>query len=328
MNHTKPIKVHKYGALHTMLGLGSIVLLLLVYFVLAITLKADTATTASFQVEAGTKTGVTTISDALASGGSSIKFGAATAAGPQNCPPLPAYPDENCTGVLPGVPRTTFAANRTITQDGMVIENVNVTGWLIIDADNVVIRNMYLESNDFWPLRVNGQNVRIEDSTFVGGPNNQAPLAGTFHALRIDVSGSPDGVTIGNDSSLTDSYVHDLVTFEGAHNDGVNADGRLRTSIIHNTILNSNSQTSAMYVGNTEEPSNLIVRDNLLAGGGYTIYAGLGAGPGQGIRFENNVFSKRYFPRSGSYGPVAYWQNGNGNTWVNNRYEDGTPITP
>lgn len=41
----------------------------------ALSLKADTATTVSFQAENGTKTGVNTISDASAAGGSSIKFG-------------------------------------------------------------------------------------------------------------------------------------------------------------------------------------------------------------------------------------------------------------
>lgn len=41
-------------------------------------IAADTATTASFQPEAGAKTGVTTVADASASGGSSIQFGQVT----------------------------------------------------------------------------------------------------------------------------------------------------------------------------------------------------------------------------------------------------------
>lgn len=54
---------------------------------------ADTPTTASFQAEAGTKTGVTTISDTTAAGGSAIRFGAVNNSGSGE--PAP-------TGNLPG----------------------------------------------------------------------------------------------------------------------------------------------------------------------------------------------------------------------------------
>lgn len=47
-----------------------------------VTTRADTTTTASFQAEAGTKTGVTTISDATAAGSSAVQFGAATIGSP------------------------------------------------------------------------------------------------------------------------------------------------------------------------------------------------------------------------------------------------------
>jgi hypothetical protein len=295
------------------------------------------------EAENGTvTTGATIITDTTASGQRAIQFAAAilsptgttnptSTPGTRNCPPLPAHPDANCTGVTPGITLTN-ASTMEVTQDGAVIENLNFTGRLTITGNNVIIRNIKLTTSDYYGVMVYGSNLTIEDSTLIGSSNTQAPLAainnGSFHALRVNVSGAGDGVSIGNDSSLTDSYVHDLDNSPGQHNDGINADGRQRSSIIHNTILNSNSQTSAVTIGNTNDPSDLLVKDNLLAGGGYTVYAGLGAGAGHGIIFQNNIFSRQYFPNSGYYGTVAYWQSGNGNVWSGNTFDNGEAVNP
>lgn len=61
-----------------MMGGLALLAIVLVAAIFAFTLRADTATTASFQAESGTKTGVTTISDASAAAGSAIQFGAVT----------------------------------------------------------------------------------------------------------------------------------------------------------------------------------------------------------------------------------------------------------
>jgi len=309
----------------------SLMAILVVTFIFVIVSFLN-AVPSNLEAENGTvSSSASTINDTSASSTKAVKFGAATTSGAQACPPVPAYPDENCTGVLPGIARTD-ASTTTITQDGAVIENLEFSGRLTIDADNVTIRNIRLTTGDYWGLLVYGSNATVEDSTFIGGENTQAPLAalnsGSFHVTRVDVSGGPDGVTMGSNSSLTDSYIHDLGAFEGAHNDGVNSDGRTNTSIIHNTVLNAIGQTSALTIGTSDAPSSLIVRDNWLAGGGYTVYGGLGGGVGNGIIFENNIFSRQYYPNSGAYGPVAYWQASNGNTWTNNKFDNGTVINP
>lgn len=56
-------------------GVGTFLVLILVWAGISVMLRADTSTTASFDVENGTKAGVTTIVDASASGGSSVQFG-------------------------------------------------------------------------------------------------------------------------------------------------------------------------------------------------------------------------------------------------------------
>lgn len=243
----------------------------------------------------------------------------------RSCPPLPAYPNANCTGVLPGVARTSMSGT-TITQNGAVLENVNVSGRLTINASNVVIKNMKLTTNEYWGLMIYGQNITITDSTFVSTSADTqsvvAALGGSFHATRIDISGGPDGIQMGSNSSLTDSYIHDLNACPGCHNDTVNADDVVNTTIIHNTLLNQAGQTSVITAPN----ASILIKNNWIAGGGYAIYGGRAASPSGGIVITNNVFSRQFFPNVGYYGTAAYWSNEAGNSWTNNKYDNGTAV--
>jgi hypothetical protein len=319
-------KMRSLSRLPLFLGATLIILGLL----LTVLLRANAAP-ANIEVESGTlSSAATAVTDTSASSGHAVAFGASAPSGGRTCPPLPAYPDANCTGVLPGVTRTAMAST-TITQNGAVIQNVDVSGRLTIDADNVVIKNIKLTTGDYYGLMIYGNNTTITDSTFIGtSENTQAAIAsvgGTFSATRVDISGTPDGITMGDNSSLTDSYIHDLGEYPSTHNDGINSDGHLNVMIIHNTILNSIGQTSAATIGNQAGPaSHVTFRYNWVAGGGYTIYGGLGGGVGNAITVDSNVFSRQFFPNVGFYGLAAYWDNANGNTWTNNKYDNGTAV--
>src|ERR671917_580631 len=60
----------------------------------------------------------------------------------QACPPYPAFPDANCTGVPSGVTLTAYTGSCTVTADGAVIDAKTVNcAPLSIRAKNVVIRN-------------------------------------------------------------------------------------------------------------------------------------------------------------------------------------------
>ena len=76
--------------------------------------------------------------------------------------------------------------------------------------------------------------------------------------------------------------------------------------------------------------ANRLIDNNLLAGGGYTIYAGQNPGglKTYNIRVTNNRISKKFYPRGGSFGPAtAHNKFGSGNVWSNNVWdEDNTVI--
>jgi hypothetical protein len=234
---------------------------------------------------------------------------------------LAGFPNASTTGAHGRL--RVVSGDRTISRDGAVLKDVEIRGSLSITADDVVVRNVKVVSDDFWPVRVTGQDVRLVRSTFVGGPGSQASLSGTFVGRRLNLHGAGDGVKMSSNSSLTDSYIHDLAEFEGAHNDGIEATDAVNARIVHNTILVSTGQTSAIMLseyGSTPD-SNVLVKGNLLGGGGFSLYGGA-PDTARGHVVVDNLFTTRFFPRSGYYGPVAYWSP-EGNTWENNRWADG-----
>ena len=68
--------------------------------------------------------------------------------------------------------------------------------------------------------------------------------------------------------------------------------------------------------------------NNLLVGGGFTVYGGSVAGkpysPGaNNIRFLNNTFSKQYWPKGGYWGHAsAFDASKPGNLWSGNVWAD------
>ena len=98
--------------------------------------------------------------------------------------------------------------------------------------------------------------------------------------------------------------------------------------VIHNTVRNPCRQTSAISIGtNHGGLSDVLVQDNLIAGGGYPLYCNGDVGedtPNE--RIIGNRFSRVFYPNSGYHGTMHYcgsWVDViSGNKWD----EDGSPV--
>ncbi len=235
------------------------------------------------------------------------------------------FPDATTTGA-----RGTLKQIRgpvTLSQPGMILKNVEVLGQITVKADGVTIQNVKVESDDYWVVLNYGRGTIINDSTLIGTSATQASIgdanAGYFDGDALDISGAGDGVKMGANSRLEDSYIHDLASGSDIHNDGIEVTNSPNVVIRHNTILNAHGQTSAIMLSEfgSNPSTNVLIEQNLLAGGGYTIYGGA-PDTAMGYIVRDNVFSTRYYLKSGYFGPVAYWS-GRGNEWVNNTWADG-----
>ncbi|MBS0241041.1 MAG: hypothetical protein JSS20_02610 [Proteobacteria bacterium] len=176
-------------------------------------------------------------------------------------------------------------------------------------------------------------------SSTVGAPNDHVHHLERALYLRSErttvyrshIHSASDGIQLhAPHARVIETLIDGLVTWKGDHNDGIQMLGRgADLEVLRSRIDNQNSQTSCLnLIGD-----RVTVRDSYLAGGGWTVYGGAsgnghGAGTTKSVVFTGNVFGRDHFAKSGSFGPVAYWDHtrGSGNRWEKNRWSTGEPI--
>jgi Ca2+-binding RTX toxin-like protein len=196
---------------------------------------------------------------------------------------LGSWPDSTNTGVPAGTTLTRYDGTLIINTPGAVISGLDIHGSVVINAPNVTLMNCKITCSPSETVAVvyvsaaaTGATIQDCDLNGSGAPGVKGILGyGTF--LRNDISNSEDGIFIdnGNGSLIQDNYIHGLQSnWSGPHYDGIQIEGGISNVVIsHNTVINSHDETSAIMIDNNFGPiSNITVDNNLLVGGGYTIY--------------------------------------------------------
>jgi hypothetical protein len=257
--------------------------------------------------------------------GSVIFSNANTGTFQSNCiitPHVCGYPDETNTGVPAGTTLSN-SGSITVTTDGAIIENLNITGSVTVLANNVTIRKTRITSGDYYPIRYfdnNNTGLVIEDSEIIGtnGDVTSSIAFTNYTARRVNIHGGADGLKADANVVIEDSYIHDLTVTSSSHNDGIQATGGTNVTIRHNTCkLSTTIGANACIQIGTESGSNTnwLVTNNLFDGGGWCINAGAGN--------SNMVFTNNRFTRNAGYGPGDI----QGSTYTGNYYDDtGTII--
>ncbi|MEU9350510.1 hypothetical protein AB0D65_05690 [Streptomyces griseoloalbus] len=260
------------------------------------------------------------------------------------------FPDAGNTGPRVRLtPKST--GNLSVRTDGAVIRGQDITGSLDVYANDVTVIDSRITSTNWWGvnLRPGYHGLRVLHSTITAIPGKGPDNGGVNYAVSnmgtssievgwCDISVFGNALSMGQ-GYLHDNYVHGLVPFrnnggEWQHTDAVISGGGNRGKLVirHNTLLNPvavdrGASAAVGLFADTGHVTDAVIDDNLLAGGAYALYGG---GDGAtGITVTDNVFSTRYHPGSGFYGPVAAWNaGGSGNVWRGNRFSDGTAVTP
>ena len=242
------------------------------------------------------------------------------------------FPGPSTTGVPDGT-RLTATGSITTSHDGQVIEDVEVRGTITVEHDNVTIRRVRVLGTSYYgvwvPSNMSGdvEGLRIEDSTIVGVAGERAAgiaQYGDWVARRVDVSGFQDGVKVGSDQQLLESWIHDLYRPDGAHNDGVQTMGGDNVVIRGNRVEAPwRSQTSALLLQSDKRPvERYTVERNLLSGGNYTLYL---ADKNHGVPIDCVVRDNVFVDGSWKYGATRL-DRGPGLVWSGNRTDSGEPI--
>ena len=108
-----------------------------------------------------------------------------------------------------------FTGTLHITTDGAVISGLDIRGGIIIDADNVVIKNCKITFGGYWGVDAEGaKNVTIQDCDIIGPGysfTSNSAILGSGNFLRNDISKVENGITLqGGASVVKGNYIHDL----------------------------------------------------------------------------------------------------------------------
>jgi hypothetical protein len=203
--------------------------------------------TAHFETESANLSGnATIVSDTQASGGQALQFNAPTTpppSGSSRCPAFPAFPDANCTGTLPNITRTN-SGSITTSQPGQVIQNVNVTGSIQVNHDNVIIRNVRVSQPGGVAIAITpgATGTLIEDCELngTGSPTSDEAVQYTNYTIRrCNIYGFGEGPRMNGNVTIEDNYMHDFVDYShlDAHQDGVQTTSGSNMTVRHNTII-------------------------------------------------------------------------------------------
>jgi hypothetical protein len=250
-----------------------------------------------------------------------------------HCMPEPSacgFPDPTNTGVPPGTALTTTSGVVRLSNPGQVYENKQVTGSIIVTAPNVTIRNVKLtNTNPYYAISVKNNDDWNNSQANLTLDHVDIDLGGGYQVKGIAFSGyTARNVLFHNGADC--AHFGENVTIENSlcvlgpdadgdgqldserfcsgteHFDGFQSDGGHNITLRHNTIRNPCDQTSAIILGtNTAPIDHVVIDNNLMSGGGYTVYCGTSTGVATHTTYTNNVISREFHPNGGHWGPTT-----------------------
>jgi hypothetical protein len=216
-----------------------------------------------------------------------------------------------------GTKLTAYAGGDTITTPHAVIDGKILTGDITAGAPGVVIRNSKINGTVGVDDNT-GNSLLLEDSEVdCGGGAAGIGMTGVGDAnvtvRRANIHGCENGFDMNQNMDVRDSYIHGLAL--GGHEDGIQfayghyengeiVNAARNLTIVHNTIFGTSDSggfgTSAI-ISNKGGDTNVLIQDNLMGGGAYTLYCE-GDGPGINYRVLDNHFTTRFAPSVGFFG--------------------------
>ncbi len=221
-----------------------------------------------------------------------------------------------------------YTGSINVTVAGTTLERMDIRGNVTIHANNVTIRNCRIYPvNGGWPVLIYSPatGTVIEYTELRGTLASAACVGGDNYTARYcNVSGAVDGLYAGENVTIDHCYIHDLGIGPGAHNDGVQQTTGNNSRIQYNTFnLSGKANSSIIIQTDRGAIDTVIIDNNILNGGNYTVYSVAGAfgGVPTNVSITNNLFNSSFiYGVSSLQGTV---------TWTNNRlYETNVLIPP
>ena len=203
------------------------------------------------------------------------------------------------------------AGDVVVTAAGTVIDAEHIEGALIIEASNVTVRRSLIDgsaSSDSVVIK-SGSNILLEDDEVaVVHPSVSHDAMHVQNATlnRLNIHGGVDGMKLSSNSTIENSWIHDLNYFahdpaQGGghtHNDAIQIMSGTNIHVVGNYLQATSSNNSAIQITqDTGTTHGVFMAGNWADGGGCTFNIS-GHGPGgvpeamNGISVAGNRFGR------------------------------------
>lgn len=192
--------------------------------------------------------------------------------------------------------------------NNQIIENLDITGSVTITHTGVILRNCRIKQNNSATYNVSANGApTISYCEIDGGANGSFTGVGLWDGGTITnckIHGFENGLIAKSNSVVTNNYIYRMRydNEPSPHYDCMEFNGGTNLTVSGNTFQNLQTQTSCVMLDNLEAGlSNILVTNNAMGGGGYTLYCdghfGGGTVDNATILITNNLM----YPGSVSY---------------------------
>ncbi len=223
----------------------------------------------------------------------------------------------------------TNSSGMTITTNGAVIQNLNITGTVHVKANNVTIRNCKIQHGGTYGIQCTyGYTGLVIEDTEITGQQSAAVYGSNFVARRLHIHDmGADAFKPGTNFTIESSYIHHLGFISGSHSDGVQmvsgGDGIIRWNnfdMPHDEPGYTNSQVILVQTNNGPI-DDVLIDANWINGGSVSVQIrdkGTGHGAPTNVVITDNQFGRDYQYNIRALDGTVVWT---GNVWE----DDGTP---
>lgn len=210
-----------------------------------------------------------------------------------------------------------------------MLDGLDVQGCLTVHVPGVTVRNSRITCQDATLRAValtDAPGFVMEDSEIVSDGSAEVAIGWSGYTLRrVEVRGTQDGPRLGDDVTITDSYVHDLVRDPAVHTDALQSTSGARILVRHNTLDprvqgSEDFLNSAVQLGTetgAKRLESVRFEQNFFNGGSYSVNVSCAANV-QDVVFADNQFGhgNRYGAATAPAG-VTF----TGNRWFDTQHE-------
>ncbi|MFI5005557.1 MAG: hypothetical protein ACHQE6_11150 [Solirubrobacterales bacterium] len=264
---------------------------------------------------------------------------------PTNCIDAPSacgYPDSTNSGVPAGTTLTPRSGEVSVTSAGTTVKDLAVTGEILVEANNTTLEDDEAiasagSGNRGIYIAPGVTGTVLNHVTCHGeGKGSQYCVFNKSTSTKIEHSYLYNcGECLNGPGTVTDSFFDVTAVISGEHYEDIYYGGGEGPLIVnHDTMLNPQGQTATVFASNDfGDQTTLTITNNLLAGGGYTLYGGASCTTGEcgavkgPVTVSGNRFSNKYYPESGYYGVGSYFNNAV-TTWSGNFWDDTLKTVP